>query len=193
MANAMSEIRGELFHFADGVALAAVEEHGVVLAHHAVSVVVTSLGIGAGGQVFLDLAEDPGVGAGGTADHDGVAARLGDYADGILGGDDVAVADDGNLYSSFDLGDAGPVGFSAVTLLAGAGVEGNRLETAVLGEAPHADGDQLLVIPAGTELHSERNGDGGANFTEDALDEREVAEETGASIWFTKKAKAATG
>ncbi len=143
VAHAMSEVCGELFHFSDGIVLRAGDQHVVVSAHHLVAVVVGRLVVAAGGEVLLNLAEDPGIGTGAAADHDGVAVGFADHADGVFGRDDIAVADHGDLDGGFDFGDAGPIGLAGVALLAGAGMQGDGLEAAILGEFRHGDGDQL--------------------------------------------------
>src|SRR5579863_5269585 len=116
--HAVSKVSGELFHLADRVPLALLDQHAVVLAHHAVAVLLRGLIVGAGFQVLADLAEDPRVRTGGASDHHGIAPGLVNHADGIFGGHDVTVADDWNLHGRFDLRDAAPVGPAGVALLA---------------------------------------------------------------------------
>ena len=147
---------GELLHLADGVAVGGswlrfwpvammvaagagfggassdlVHEHLEVVADHAVAV----LSVGRrrcrrrwllGRGVLRDLAEDPGVGGRGAADHDGVAAGGVDHGGGVFGRADVAVADDRNVDGVLDGGDVLPAGLAGVAVLAGAGVQGAR-------------------------------------------------------------------
>ena len=106
VAHAVSEVSGELFHFSDGIVVRAPDQHVVIAAHHLVAILVGGLIVGAGGQVLLNLAEDPGIGTGAAADHDGVAIGFADHADRVLGRDDIAVADHGDFDGGFDFGDA---------------------------------------------------------------------------------------
>ena len=82
--HAVREPGGKLLHLAGGFAVAGVagkilagfgfvEQHLEVGTNHAVAVGFCGAGVAAGGRVFGDLAEDPGVRRGGAADHDGVA------------------------------------------------------------------------------------------------------------------------
>ena len=73
------------------------EEHLEVGADHAVAVLLGGQVVAAGRGVLGNLAEDPGIGGRGAADHDGVAAGFGDHGGGVFGGADVAVADDGDV------------------------------------------------------------------------------------------------
>src|SRR4051812_31667252 len=87
------------------------------------------------GAVLLDLAENPRVAWGGAADHNGVAASLRDHGAGIFGRADIAIADDGNLHGVFNGGDPFPASVPAVSLLAGAGVEGDGGQAAAFCHA----------------------------------------------------------
>src|SRR5215472_1666451 len=109
------------------------------------------------GAVFFDLPEDPWVGRSHAADHDGVAAGLGDHGAGVFWSTDVAVADHGNLHGVFDGRDPFPAGLAAVTLFAGAGVERDGGEPAAFGHACEFDADDLVLIPSGAEFHGEGN------------------------------------
>src|ERR1017187_9298762 len=153
VAHAVREVSGELFHFTYGIVVRAPDEHVVIVAHHAVAVLVGGLVVGAGGQVLLNLAEDPGIGTGAAADHDGVPIGFADHADGVLGRDDIAIADHGDPDGGLDGGDAVPIGLTGVALLAGARMQGDGVEPAILGELRHGDGDQIVVVPAGAVLH----------------------------------------
>src|SRR5262249_21999190 len=156
--DAVSEVSCELLHFAYDVAVPAgvfgrvpLQQHGVVAAHHIVAVGLRGLIVALRRLILRDLTEDPRVGAGGAADHNGVATGLADHAGGIFGSEYIAVADYGDFDRGFYFGDAGPVGLAAVALLAGARVQGDGLQSAFLGELRHADGDEFLVAPAGAE------------------------------------------
>ena len=135
-----------------------VDQHLEVGADHAVTVCIGRDVVGAdaggllAGGVLRDLAEDPGIGGRGAADHDGVAVGGVDHGGGVLGSADVAVADDGDAHGVLDGGDVLPAGLAGVAVLAGAGVQGDGVEAAVLGEARELDADDLLrrSIPCGT-------------------------------------------
>jgi len=120
----------------------------------------------------------------GSANHDGVAAGLFDHADGVFGRQDVAVTDDRNFHGGFDRGDAGPVGFAGIALFAGARVEGDGLEAAILGHAGHFDHYEFFIIPARPELAGERDRDGFADSPQDRFDERQIAQQAGAAVAF---------
>ena len=61
-------------------------------------------------------------------------------------------------------------------------MERDGLQAAILGQTRHLHGDQFLVVPAGAELHGERNRNRGAHFTQDALDQRQVAQQARAAV-----------
>src|SRR5690349_3703211 len=98
MAHAVGEVSGELLHFAHGVFLAMLDQHGVIFTHHLIAVLLRGLSVRAGFEVLPDLAEDPRIRTGGAADHDSVATRLADHANGIFGSENVAVTDHRNFY-----------------------------------------------------------------------------------------------
>src|ERR1019366_1418564 len=97
VGDAVSEPGGELLHFAGRAGDLLVVEHGEVGADHVVALGLGLRVVRPGECVLLDLAEDPGIGGCGAADHDGVASRFGDHGGGVLGRPNVAVADDGNF------------------------------------------------------------------------------------------------
>ena len=80
--------------------------------------------------------------------HDGVAAGGVDHGGGVLGGADVAVADDGDAHGVFHGGDVLPARLAGVAVLAGARVQGDCVEAAVLGEAGEVYADDLGVAPS---------------------------------------------
>ena len=110
-----------------------------------------------------DLAEDPRVRWRGAADHHSIAAGGVDHRGGVLRRADVAVADDRNLHGILHSGDVLPASLAGVAVLARAGVQGDGVEAAVLGQLRELDADDVLVVPAHAELHGEGNGDGGAH------------------------------
>ena len=128
------------------------------------------------------MAEDPGIGGGGAADHDGIAAGFRDEGAGVFGGADVSIADDGDVDGSFDFGDVFPAGLAGVALFAGAGVDSDGVEAGVLGEFGEGNADDVVVVPAEAVLDGEGNCNCGAHRFEDGGDEGQVAEEAAASI-----------
>ena len=153
----MREVAGKLLHFADGFGQFFFFHHAVVSGHDLISIMLGGLPVGAGGEVLGKLAEDPGVGGGGAADHDGVATGVAAHAHGVFGGDDVTITDNRNFYRLFNVGDAGPIGASGVALFARPRMEGDGGDADVLRHAGDFDVDQFAVIPAGAELHGQRN------------------------------------
>ena len=161
VADAVGEVTGELLHLADCLGPLGLFKHREIEFHDRIAIFLGGLPVSTGAEKLIDLAEDPGVVTGGAADHDGVAGGLFDHADGIFGSDDIAVADDGDFDSVLDLGDAYPIGFASVTLLAGARVESEGGKANIFGHFGGFDMDELIVVPAGAEFHRKWNGDGG--------------------------------
>jgi len=106
------------------------------------------------------------------------------HAHRVLGGIDIAIADDRNLYRGLHLGDAAPVRLAAIPLLACARMERDGLQAAIFCEARHLKRHQLEVVPSGAELHGERNGNRLADFAQQAFHQRQIAQQTGAAIAF---------
>ena len=114
----------------------------------------------AGGQKMGDLAEDPGIALGGTADHQAVGARGAQHLRGLIRAGDVAVGDDRDAHRRLDGGDGFVFGFALVLIGARAAVHGQQLHAAVLGEAGDGDAVAVLPIPAGANLEGDRHVDG---------------------------------
>src|SRR5271166_713210 len=74
VAHAVCEIGGELLHFADGIGLVTIAEHGVVSPHDFVALPLGRMVVGTGFEILLDLPEDPRVRRSRAADHDGIAS-----------------------------------------------------------------------------------------------------------------------
>ena len=74
---------------------------------------------------------------------------------GLLGGGDVAIADDGDMDAgiALHLTDEGPVGLASVHLCAGAPVDGEGCNTAVLQLLGKVGDDELLGVPAKSGFH----------------------------------------
>ena len=88
----------------------------------------------------------------------------------------------GNFYGGFYFRDTGPVGVATIALLARARMQRDGLEAAILGQPRHADVYQFAIVPSGAEFHGERNGDGGAYGSQQALDQGQIAQQTRAAI-----------
>ena len=123
-----------------------------------------------------------GFGGSAAADHHRVAAGLRNHGGSVFRRAHIAVADDGNCHRVLHRGNPLPVRLSAVALLAGASVQGDRSQPAVLGHLREVDVDNFLVAPAGAELHREWYGHGRAHRLEDVADERQVAQQSRAAI-----------
>src|SRR5277367_3445763 len=147
------------------------------------AILVARQSVGARGGVLLHLRENPGVGGGGAADHDGVATGFLDDARGVHGRLNIAVANHGNLHGLLYGGDDFPVGAAGVALLAGARVHGDSFDAYAFGEFRDLDGHDGVFVPASAKLDRERNADGGAHGAEDLLQQREVAEQAGATAF----------
>src|SRR5258706_6442433 len=133
------------------------------------------------GGVLQHLGKDPGIGGGGAADHDGVAAGLPLHALGVFRRVDVAIADDGNAHGLLDGGDEIPVGWAGVALHARARVDGDGFDADGFRELGDVNGYDGILVPAGAQLDGERDFYGGAHGAEDLLEQRHVAQQAGAS------------
>src|SRR5260221_8457405 len=133
------------------------------------------------GGVLQHLGKDPGIGGGGAADHDGVAAGLPHHALGVFRRVDVAIADDGNAHGLLDGGDEIPVGLAGVALHARARVDGDGFDADGFRELGDVNGYDGILVPAGAQLDGERDFYGGAHRAEDLLEQRHVAQQAGAS------------
>ena len=138
-------------------------QHRVILAHQFIARVFRRRFIAAGGEIILNLAENPRIRRRRAADHHRIASGFADHANGVFRRNDVAVADHRNLHRGFYFRDAGPIGMPAIALLARARMQRDRLNSAILGQPRHLHRDQFAIVPAGAELHGERNRDRGAH------------------------------
>src|SRR5579885_3326325 len=93
IADAMREVRRKLLHLADDIPLAALDQHGIILTHHLVTVMLSRLAVGAGSEILLNLAENPWIRRCGAADHHGIASGFAHHTDRVFGRDDIAIAD----------------------------------------------------------------------------------------------------
>src|SRR5260221_5208083 len=136
------------------------------------------------GGVLQHLGKDPGIGGGGAADHDGVAAGLPHHALGVFRRVDVAIADDGNAHGLLDGGDEIPVGLAGVALHARARVDGDGFDADGFRELGDVNGYDGILVPAGAQLDGERDFYGGAHRAEDLVAERHVAQPPGDLVLF---------
>ena len=104
----------------------------------------------AGFQIMFYFAEYPRAAEAGAAYHDGVHAVAFEALPGALGGGDVAVADDGDVHAgvAFHFTYQRPVGLAGVHLCAGAPVDGEGPDAAVLQLFGKVDNDFMFGIPA---------------------------------------------
>src|SRR5260370_42320241 len=137
--------------------------------------------VAAGGGILLHLGKDPGIGGGGAANHDGVAAGLRHHALGVFGRVDVAIADYGDAHGFLDRSDDVPVGLAGVALHARARMHRHSFHTDGFGKLGNIDGDDGVFVPAGAQLNGERNFYGSTHSVEDLLEQRHVAQQAGAA------------
>lgn len=133
-------------------------------------------------EQVANLAEDPRAAEGGAAHHDGVDAVALKALAGHGGRGDVAVADDGDVDARvvLDLADEGPVGFAGVHLAAGAPVDGQGGDTAVLQLFGQGGDALVLAVPAEAGLDGDGQLDGFDDLTRDVEHEGDVLEQSGA-------------
>src|ERR1700676_1891454 len=129
-----------------------VSQHQIIAAHELITGMLAGNLVGTSVYVVLNLTEDPRIRRRGPPHHDRIAAGFPDHPLGIFRRGVVAVADPWNANCRLYFADARPVGGSAVALLAGARVQGDGLETAILGEARHANRHQLAIVPTRPEF-----------------------------------------
>jgi hypothetical protein len=77
---------------------------------------------------------------------------------GVLGGADIAVADDGNGDGLFEAGDARPIGLAGISFLPGAGMQADAVDAFVLGHAGDVERAAEIVIPVPAHLDGKGNG-----------------------------------
>ena len=112
----------------------------------------------AGAEVMLDLVEDPRMPDARAADHDAVHAVAFAVGLRLLGGIDVAVAEDGDPDArvGLHLPDQGPVGLALVQLGPGAPVDAQGLDADVLQALGHLLDVAAGIVPAQARLHGHR-------------------------------------
>ena len=116
------------------------------------------------GEGVDEVAEEPRSPEAAPTDHHAVAAGLGEHGEGVVRLPDVAVAEDGDRRDVCLEGRDGiPTGRSAVELLGRAGVERDRHDPLLLGDAAGVEVGEDLVVDAHPELDGD--GDGPAAAT----------------------------
>ena len=132
----MREVGGELFHLADRVRLAALQQHGVIGPHHLVAVALGRLVVAcrSPGTAAIwrkihgfDEAARPII----TASQP-VSRTMRTASSGVRMS---PLPITGILHRGLHFGDAGPVGLAAVALLAGARMQRHGLQAAILGQS----------------------------------------------------------
>src|SRR5258707_6656651 len=146
------------------------------------------MAVGVGGRVVTatggvveHVGKGPGIGGGGAADHDGVAAGLPHHALGVFRRVDVAIADDGNAHGLLDGGDEIPVGLAGVALHARARVDGDGFDADGFRKLGDVNGYDGILVPAGAQLDGERDFYGGAHGAGDLVESPHVRQPDGSA------------
>ena len=126
---------------------------------------------GAGGQVMIDFAENPGPALRGAADEQAVGARVGQYIGGLAGRVDVAVGEDRNADRLLDLGNGVVLGLALVQVGPRPTVDGQRLNAGIFGNACDGDAVAVIPVPPGTDLQGDRHLDRLHHGVQDRADE----------------------
>src|SRR6185369_2009787 len=112
-------------------------------------------------QIFQCPAKNPRIIKRATPDAHAGATGFVEHLFGGLGSDDVAVADDGDIFDRFNhFADAGELDGAAEALFAGAAVDENGGDAGVFEGAGEVGGGQVGVIPAESHLGGDGNFDG---------------------------------
>lgn len=123
-------------------------------------------GVGAALEGGDQVGEEPGPPQAAASDDHAVAAGLPHHAQRVLGGPDVAVAEDGDLRDVLlEAGDGVPVGGAAVVLGGGAAVQGDGADALLDGDAARVEVGEVVVVDALAHLH----GDGQVTGAGDGL------------------------
>lgn len=110
-----------------------------------------------GGQ----FGENPRLTLRGSADHDGVCARVRQYPSGFFGAVDVAVGNDRNPRGLLDLPNSVVFGLALEFASAGAAMDRQGLNAAVFGDTGDFGRVTVFTVPAGPDFQRYRNVDGG--------------------------------
>ena len=172
--HAVREPGDKLFHLARRAVHIFFHQHLEIGPDHLVTIAFRRLIVAASVGKLANLAEDPGIGRGGTADHHGITLCLRHHGDRIFRRANIAVADHRNLHGVFHRSNPFPASVAAVSLLACAGVESYRIQAAIFSHARQLNGDDVAIIPAQAEFHREWNLHGRAHRFKDRTDHRQV-------------------
>src|SRR6185295_902269 len=123
------------------------------------------------------LAEDPGVGDRAAPDHHGVHAGLAEPLGGLLGCRDVATPRDRNRNRSLDRRYGLPVGAPTVALHTRATVYRNHVTAAVFDQPPNFNRVDRGVIPAGSNLHGQRDRNRAAHAAQNLFKLGEISQQ----------------
>ena len=106
-------------------------------------------------EIVADILKYPRATKRSTTNHHGIYAILLEALFGALGSGDIAIADDGDMNAgiALDLSDEGPVGFACVHLAAGATMDSERLDSAVLELLRKLGDDAVVIIPSKTRFN----------------------------------------
>ena len=120
-----------------------------------------------------EVAEQPRATEASATDDDAVAAGLGDHAQRVVGGPDVAVAEHRHGRDRLlELGDGRPVGLAGVELGRGARVQRDRRDARALGDAPGLEVGEVVGVDALAHLDGERDVARGAHGALDDVAEQ---------------------
>src|SRR6516165_12372879 len=128
-------------------------------------------------QVGVDSAKDPWRAVARAADHYSVGAGEIKYLARFLRRIDVAIGENRDANARSDVANGVVLRRAVVEVRARAAVDGERRDTASLGNARDVDAVAVLAVPPGADLERYRHIHGSHHGIEDACDERCVAEQ----------------
>ena len=106
----------------------------------------------------LQVTEQPGAALAAATNHHAVHAGLLDHAHGVLGGENIAVAQNRHVGNQFaQLGDGIPVGLTRIVLGGGAAVQGNRGHAGIARNLGGFEERDVGVVDALAHLNGQRN------------------------------------
>jgi len=132
--------------------------------------------------ILLNLAKDPGIRRRRAADHDGVTTSLLDHTAGIFGSADIPVSDHRNLDRLLDCANPLPSRLAAIALLAGASMQGDGAQAAVLGHSRQSHTDDLLLAPSRAEFHRKRNAHSRPHRFKNTTNRGQIPQQAGSAI-----------
>jgi len=132
-----------------------------------------ALGDGFTAQGGGEFGEQPGAAEAAAADNDSVATGFGHHAQRVVGGEDIAVAQDRDGGDGLlEPGDGGPVGLAGIELGRGARVQGDRGGALGLGDAAGVEVGVVVVVDADAELEGHRHITGHGDHLPDDIREQ---------------------